>query len=240
LPVIAHPPCKLWSKFAKANYVQWGGDHNKPGNDGGCFKFARAAVRKYGGVIEHPAGTLAWKESGISPPTDIGWQQRKSAWVCEVWQSAYGHRAAKATWLYYVGFQKPHDLNWTRFTGTHQIGKQDGRGKARNKPTLSKKEAEATPPAFREKLIELALNSNIVELGSTRPNFPVANNQFFESWQALQTVLKAIAWEYCEDTCDPRLAWKRKSAEASALGFTPADLSRAVQDMLASRRFPTP
>lgn len=36
LPVVAHPPCQLWGKMARVNYVRWGGEHNKPGNDGGC------------------------------------------------------------------------------------------------------------------------------------------------------------------------------------------------------------
>lgn len=24
-PVVAHPPCQLWGKFAKINYHRWGG-----------------------------------------------------------------------------------------------------------------------------------------------------------------------------------------------------------------------
>jgi hypothetical protein len=73
-----------------------------------------------------------------------------------VWQSAYGHRAAKATWLYYVGTAPPPELNWSRVPGTHQVGWQDSRGKALNKPTLSKRESNATPEAFRDILIAMA------------------------------------------------------------------------------------
>jgi len=80
-------------------------------------------------------------------------------YVCEVWQSAYGHRAAKATWLYYVGDLRPFNLRWSRQKGTHQIGFQDRRGKALNKPTLSRREANATPIEFRDELIRLALIS---------------------------------------------------------------------------------
>ena len=81
-------------------------------------------------------------------------------WVCEVWQSAYGHRANKATWLYYVGENPPRDLDWRRIVGTHQVGFQDQRGKDANKPTLSKAEANATPESFRDELITLAIESN--------------------------------------------------------------------------------
>lgn len=76
--------------------------------------------------------------------------------MCEVWQSAYGHRANKATWLYYRGPAAPAELRWERPVGTHQVGFHDQRGKAANKPTLGRREANATPPAFREALLSLA------------------------------------------------------------------------------------
>ena len=78
-------------------------------------------------------------------------------WVCEVWQSAYGHRARKATWLYYVGDGVPAEMDWRREAGTHQVGWQDRRGKDRNKPTLGKREANATPERFRDALIGLVV-----------------------------------------------------------------------------------
>lgn len=159
LPVVAHPPCQLWGSMAFVNYARWGGEHNKPFNDNGCFKFALDAVNKCGGVLEHPAKTRAFEFYGIKKPKGIGWQKHDNYWVCEVWQSAYGHRANKATWLYYVGDKPPLELNWYRPKGTHQVGFQDQRGKTRNKPTLSKKEANATPVLFRDVLIELALNA---------------------------------------------------------------------------------
>ena len=36
-PVVAHPPCRLWTNFAALNFKRYGGEHNRPGNDGGCF-----------------------------------------------------------------------------------------------------------------------------------------------------------------------------------------------------------
>lgn len=162
LPVVAHPPCQLWGNMAAVNYARWGGEHNKPGNDGGCFASALSSVRRCGGVLEHPAKTRAFAAHGIPKPYGIGWNRiAENEYVCEVWQSAYGHRANKATWLYYCGKNPPHELRWDRPKGTHQVGFQDQRGKARNKPTLSKKEANATPIAFRDELIKLAQNSVI-------------------------------------------------------------------------------
>ena len=161
LPVIAHPPCQLWGALAAVNYKRWGGEHNRPGNDGGCFKSAVESVRRCGGVLEHPAKSRAFKEYGLGKPQKGGWIKSDDGigWVCEVWQSAYGHRANKATWLYYVGVKKPFALNWDTPRGTHQVGQADRRGKERNKPTLSKREANATPVDFRELLVSLAEHS---------------------------------------------------------------------------------
>jgi len=160
LPVVAHPPCQLWGNLAAVNYKRWGGEHNKPGNDGGCFAAALDAVNRFGGVLEHPANSKAFAAHGLPAPNGSGWQATiEGGWVCEVWQSAYGHRANKATWLYYNGSKPPLSLRWDRPIGTHQIGFQDTRGKARNKPTLSKREANATPLEFRDELLKLALHA---------------------------------------------------------------------------------
>jgi len=156
-PVVAHPPCQLWGPMANVNYARYGGLHNKPGRDGGCFQYALLCVREFGGVLEHPAMSRAWQTFGLTRPVGAGWQQCKSGgWVCEVWQSAYGHKANKATWLYAVTPAKPAELRWERKRGTHQVGFQDQRGKERNKPTLSRKEANATPPEFRDALLCIA------------------------------------------------------------------------------------
>ena len=163
LPVIAHPPCQLWGKMANVNYARWGGEHNKPGNDQGCFDSALDSVNRCGGVLEHPAQTYAWNKYDLEKPKSAGWSKSDIGWVCEVWQSAYGHRANKATWLYYVGNIKPFDLCWDRPKGTHQIGHQDQRGKARNKPTLNKSESNATPVKFRDELIRLTIHSGLTD-----------------------------------------------------------------------------
>lgn len=175
-PVVAHPPCQLWVNFAALNFKRYGGEHNRPGNDGGCFAHALWAVRQFGGVLEHPAGSNAWAFFGLRRPatstdeglwrggidigTANGWTAsgRPNEWTCEVWQSAYGHKARKRTWLLYVGDVPPPKLNWSREPGTHQVGWFD-----RIKPTLNKREASKTPTAFAELLIELARMSRVQE-----------------------------------------------------------------------------
>jgi hypothetical protein len=152
-PVVAHPPCQLWTNFAALNFKRYGGEHNRPGNDGGAFRHALRCVDAWGGVLEHPAESRAWKHFFLPRPSAAGgWTVAgEGAWVCEVWQSAYGHKARKRTWLYYAGALPPMDANWSRNPGTHQLGWFD-----RLKPVLSKREANCTPPAFAQWLISLA------------------------------------------------------------------------------------
>lgn len=160
-PVVAHPPCQLWVNFAALNYKRYGGEHNRPGNDGGCFEAALCAVRRWGGVLEHPASSKAWPAHGLVRPHGVGWHSDGGGgWVCEVWQSAYGHRARKRTWLYSFG-RRPPELDWRREPGQAQVGWFD-----RIKPTLSKREASATPTAFRDALIEIARRTQLPPAGS--------------------------------------------------------------------------
>jgi hypothetical protein len=158
-PVVSHPPCQLWTNFAALNFKRYGGEHNRPGNDGGCFASALASVRRFGGVLEHPAGSHAWSKHLLRRPGgQPGWYSTPDLpgeWVCEVWQSAYGHLARKRTWLWYVG-RRPPELDWSRKPGAAQCGWFD-----RIKPTLSKHEASATPLAFRDALLSLARRSNV-------------------------------------------------------------------------------
>ena len=163
-PVVAHPPCQLWVNLAHVNYKRYGGGHNRPGNDGGCFASALYNVRRWGGVLEHPAGSNAWEAHGLTPPGETkGWRQTALCeWVCEVAQSAYGHKARKRTWLLYCGRRAPLPVRLERPPGTHQVGWFD-----RNKPTLWKKEAMSTPEEFARFLIELARHAVATDVQRT-------------------------------------------------------------------------
>lgn len=148
-PVVAHPPCDRWHMLSAVNNKRWGFRINE---DGGCFAAALAAVRKWGGVLEHPAESRAFRWHGIPEPVADGWQLTLDGdWVTEVWQSAYGHRAAKRTWLLYHGNSAPLPLRRERPAGQFQIGNFDPL-----KPALPKRECAATPPEFRDLLLSIA------------------------------------------------------------------------------------
>lgn len=154
--VVAHPPCQLWVNLAAVNWKRY--QRQLPawypgGSDGGCFASALASVRRWGGVLEHPAGTHAWSYFDLPRPSALGWQRSLGSdeYVCEVWQSAYAHRARKRTWLFYVGDPPSTSTSTSTRAGDAQIGWFD-----RNKPTLSKADAIATPLAFRDLLLGLA------------------------------------------------------------------------------------
>jgi hypothetical protein len=106
-PVVAHPPCARWGRY-------WAGGpsarvRRKLGDDDGCFASAFDYIRKWGGVIEHPEGSTAWKAFGIPcPPKSGGWiSLLDGGYTCCVEQGHYGHRARKATWLYTYGCELP-------------------------------------------------------------------------------------------------------------------------------------
>ncbi len=170
---MAHPPCSRWCRLAKCVEARWG---HKVGDDGGCFAAALEAVRTWGGVLEHPAWSKAWPAFDLPTPVPGQWTIAErsrhcdglhaTGWVCEVSQSAYGHRARKRTWLYYGGTTRPpFDLNWDSPAGTAVVGhcrrRADGSIWRDNRRRMPKKEASATPLAFRDTLISLATHSRL-------------------------------------------------------------------------------
>lgn len=135
-PVVAHPPCQRWGRF-------WHGSTRKPhqyklGDDGGCFAAAINALECFGGVIEHPCDSHAWRHFGLMPPKRFaGWQSTDGPlvnlvdgegnvvgarrclgewWTCYVEQGHYGHMSRKPTWLLTCGIPRRllPELNWSK------------------------------------------------------------------------------------------------------------------------------
>lgn len=97
-PVIAHPPCRGWGRFRFQS-------KHLPG-ELDLAHFAVAAVRRCGGVLEHPAHSTLWPAAGLPAP---GERDSFGGFTFPILQSWFGHEAPKATWLYFVGVS-PVDL----------------------------------------------------------------------------------------------------------------------------------
>lgn len=158
-PVVAHPPCTRWCRLAGLVEARWG---HKRGEDGGCFASALASVRRWGGVLEHPAYSDAWAAHDLNrPPTGGGWVNADlcGGWTCYVEQGRYGHVAKKATWLYAVGVKLPQ-LRWGHDPDQRSKALVSWCGNHTNahdkRPRVGKKAAAATPAAFRDVLLEMA------------------------------------------------------------------------------------
>lgn len=159
-PVVAHPPCSRWCQLAAVNQARYG---HKIGDDGGCFEAALRAVRTYGGVLEHPALTFAWRAFQLPRPERAGWTRGFcGGWTCHVEQRNYGHRARKATWLYAFGIEPP-SLRWGKGPPTDVwISADRPRAElaAVGISQMQKREAQATPPEFRDLLISIARSAH--------------------------------------------------------------------------------
>lgn len=152
-PVVAHPPCNRWGQLARVNHARYG---TKLGADGGCFAAALSAVREWGGVLEHPANTLAWTTFGLPKPLRGVWLRPlfdEPGHVTEVSQVAYGHPARKRTWLYFVG-DAPPELDWSEPPHTHVVGAGIHSGESTWAPR--DESSMTTPPAFRDVLLSMA------------------------------------------------------------------------------------
>jgi hypothetical protein len=161
--VVAHPPCERWGRY-------WSGGPSArvrrlKGDDNGCFAAAIEAVRRFGGVLEHPEASSAWGHHGLNaPPRDGGWIAADfyGGWTCCVEQGHYGHRARKATWLYANGVNLPH-LKWGSCGIRERLddGFHSKEERARAVKTgvcqrLSKRQRAATPILFRDMLLAIA------------------------------------------------------------------------------------
>lgn len=157
-PVVAHPPCERWGRYASGGPSHHG--RFTAGDDGGCFRAAVASVRRWGGVLEHPAGSLAFERHGMPiPPVGGGWVSTlfDEGWSCCVEQGHYGHAAAKATWLYAVGVRLP-DLRWGKSGKGIEPTERELRLGRRSGviERMSRRQRIVTPPEFRDLLLAMA------------------------------------------------------------------------------------
>lgn len=98
-PAICHPPCRAWGRYKSVAKAR--------ADESELAFFSLDIVRRFGGVIEHPASSSFWKAAGIVPG---GLPDPWGGWAMNIRQGDFGHRAEKLTTLYFVGVPRWPDL----------------------------------------------------------------------------------------------------------------------------------
>jgi hypothetical protein len=92
-PVVAHPPCGQWGSLRRL------ATPDPRTMESGPIAFSH--VRRWGGVLEHPARSLLFRTCGAPGPGEL--PDSHGGWTLEILQGRFGHPAPKLTWLYIVG-----------------------------------------------------------------------------------------------------------------------------------------
>ncbi len=90
-PVIAHPPCRLFSKLRRFSTADK--------SEKKLAYWAVDTVRKNGGVLEHPFKSKLWEEKNLPKPN----QKDKWGFTIALPQFWFGHKALKRTFFYICG-----------------------------------------------------------------------------------------------------------------------------------------
>lgn len=147
-PVVAHPPCGPWGSLQRYSR-----------QDRALAPLAVEQVRRWGGVLEHPARSGLWRALALPLPGEL--PDAFGGRTLEVNQCDYGHVAQKTTWLYLVGVRLDRYPRVPRREPTHWISgsrrpRTDGGVAPAHIRFCSSAQRRRTPPAFAEFLVGLA------------------------------------------------------------------------------------
>ena len=144
-PVVAHPPCGPWSSLR----------HLYQGGGADLALLAVEQVRRWGGVLEHPATSRLW--------TQI-------PWTIDVSQCDWGHPARKRTRLLIVGTERIPPMPPAR-EPTHWCSGVHTRGARGETPpgikVCSAQQRRRTPIAFAQWLLDLAASAHSLSSGGS-------------------------------------------------------------------------
>jgi len=98
MPIIAHPPCRLWGKLSHFS--------SAPEEEKKLAIWSINQIRENGGVLEHPAASRLWPVMNLP---HYGKFDKYGGWTLGVFQWWFGHKAEKRTKLYICGV-KPANI----------------------------------------------------------------------------------------------------------------------------------
>lgn len=148
-PVVAHPPCRTWGRLRQ---------FAKPREDEKALgPWAVERIRRFGGVLEHPAQSTLFAHCGMPRPGGV--PDQHGGWTMEIQQFHWGHRAEKKTWLYIVGCAPDEipDMPFREGKATHCVRPTKSYPRL---PSITKQEREHTPPQLAHWLVGLARMCN--------------------------------------------------------------------------------
>jgi hypothetical protein len=95
LPIVAHPPCRLWSRTLK-HQAALSLTPAQREDERNLGRWAVEQVKKHGGVLEQPAHSALWADCGLPLPNQPGEPLLYSLYLEQSW---FGHPCRKKTWI---------------------------------------------------------------------------------------------------------------------------------------------
>lgn len=156
-PIVAHPPCRAWGNLRHMA--------NPRHDEKDLARWAVERVRRYAGVLEHPASSTLWRDQGLAEPGTIDAHGGRTITIRQ-WD--FGHRAEKLTRLYFVGLRYDELPARPTRAGVPSHVVSTGHGLRVGDPGFRSRvtdaEREHTPAQLAEWLVELARRCNVAEL----------------------------------------------------------------------------
>lgn len=152
-PIVAHPPCGPWGKLR----------HLYQGTEHALAPWAVAQVRRFGGVLEHPAESRLWSACDL-PPIGLPWRDEFGGYSVAIDQVEFGHVARKQTWLYLVGVPRtaleaspyPNRQPTHYASGGRTPSSRNGGAVPAGMKVCSAQQRRRTPPELAAYLVRLA------------------------------------------------------------------------------------
>lgn len=142
---IFHPPCRKWSRWLRHFSTA-------PESEKHLAIWAVHQVRKWGGVLEHPACSTLFDHMTLPRP---GRRDEYGLTIC-VEQFWFGHKCRKASWLYICGVESIPPIPLVLGEAPVQWDpKPNQKAKHPDMQRLSNHDRQATPLAFAYWLIDL-------------------------------------------------------------------------------------
>ena len=142
-PVVAHPPCALWSRLK--------GLAKRPIGEKDLARHAVAMIKLYGGVLEHPQHSSLWQDQDLPMPG----RGYSLSFTMAFPQRYFGHCCEKMTWLWVRGVPSqalpeiPLVLGYPRYIIACSQ-------KHSRKMAASRRKRNATPPKLADWLVAVA------------------------------------------------------------------------------------